>query len=150
MLAGVLSVLCSASVWPSAGPAAVSPAPASTSAPVTLGQIFAEQLRLLATLQARLDKLRTHNSMLQSSLDESEKALDGLRAELEKQSEAYGKLQLTLRESDKASQSLQESLRSSAGSLSEAQSSLKRVERDRWIMGAVALAVGAILGGLLL
>ena len=150
VLAGVLSFCCAASAWPSDGRAEVSQPPAPTSARVTLADIFSEQLRLLDTLQARLDRLRTHNSTLQSSLDESEKALDALRAELQRQSSAYGRLQLTLKESDAASQSLQASLQSSSDSLNEAQSLLSRVKRDRWIMAAAALAVGAILGGLLL
>ena len=152
MLAGVLSCFCAVSASPSGGPAAVSQPPASTSAPapVMLGEIFGRQLKLLDTLQARLDKLRTHNSTLQSSLNESEKALSALRTELQRQIEAYGKLQLTLKESDKASQSLRGSLRSSEGLLSEAQSSLRRAERDKWVMMAAALAAGAILGGLLL
>ena len=152
VLVGVLSV-CALPASPSAGPAVVSQLPASTSrapAPVMLGEIFGRQLKLLDTLQARLDKLRTHNSTLQSSLNESEKALSALRTELQRQIEAYGKLQLTLKESDKASQSLRGSLRSSEGLLSEAQSSLRRAERDKWVMMAAALAAGAILGGLLL
>lgn len=151
MLAGVLSC-CAVSASPSDGPAAVSQPPASTSAPapVMLGEIFARQLELLDTLQARLDKLRTHNSMLQSSLNESEKALDELRTELQRQNEAYGKLRLELQESDKASHSLQASLQSSYGLLEGAQNSLKRAERDKWVMMAAALAAGAILGGLLL
>ena len=159
MLAGVLSCFCAVSASPSDGPAAVSQPPASTTeaSPVMLGEIFQEQLRLLGTLKVRLDTLQIHNEKLQNELDRLQGELDesnrslqltsGELTELKKKSEL---LKGNLSQSTKAERALQISLRESSSLLDRAQSSLARVERDRWIMAAAALAAGAILGGLLL
>ena len=151
MLAGVLSCFCAVSASPSDGPAEVSRPPAPTSgAPVMLGEIFERQLGLLDTLQQQLDALKLHNSELAKELIASQAGLQASAETLARLRAQISTLNESLQESETASQSLQESLQSSNGLLSGAQSSLKRVERDRWIMAAAALAAGAILGALLL
>lgn len=153
---GVLAgVLCCCSALPAAasdGPGEVSQPPASTSGdrPVMLGEIFERQLGLLDTLQQQLDALKLHNSELAKELIASQAGLQASAETLARLRAQIATLNESLQESEAASQSLQASLRSSGDSLSGAQSSLRRVERDRWVMAAAALAAGAILGGLLL
>ena len=150
VLAGVLSCFCAVSASPSGGPAAVSQPPASTSAPVMLGEIFERQLSNLATLQVQLDALLTHNAKLQSELEASSKQLNQAHVTLTELRQESAGLRSTLSQSKEAETALQSSLRSSSSLLTGAQSSLKRAERDKWVMMAAALAAGAILGGLLL
>ena len=121
MLAGVVSFCCALPASPSDGPAAVSQPPASTSG--------APPVMLGEIFARQLESLDTLQVQVDALMVHNKKSLS---------------------QSKEAETALQISLTNSAGLLRRAQGSLRRAERNRWIIGAAALAAGAILGGLLL
>ena len=150
VLAGVFCLSVWLPVSASASGSEVSEPPAPSSPRATLADIFKQQLANLDMLQVQLDALTVHNSKLQSELSASKLALTQLRVTVTELQRQSTELKQNLSQSREAETALQSSLRSSAGLLNRAQASLKRAERNRWVMGAAALAAGAILGGLLL
>ena len=111
-----------------------------------LQQIFAQQLELLDTLSQHLNELEQQNEKLQTSLDESQRALRASRATLQQQKQESKKLEQSLVESKQARQALDQRLKESASSLSEAQASLRTSWIDGLLTHAGVLAVGIIAG----